>query len=64
MTEILLLQLAHRIVVAPDEMYFGTGSRISEQLEEAKALARLERLDSNPRARCEACEPALVGVGS
>jgi len=48
----------------PDEMYFGTGSHIPEQLEEAKAVARLERLDSNRRIRCEVCEPALVGVGS
>jgi len=48
----------------PDEMYFGTGSHIPDQLEEAKAVARLERLDSNRRARCHVCAPAPVGVGN
>ncbi len=31
----------------PDEVYFGTGSDVPDQLEAARAIARHERLDSN-----------------
>ena len=44
----------------PDEMYFGTGDNIPDQLEEMRATARHERLVWNRQASCEACDPRLV----
>ncbi len=46
----------------PDEMYFGTGDNIPDQLEELRATARHERLAWNRQASCEACDPRLVSV--
>jgi hypothetical protein len=39
----------------PDEMYFGTGEHVPEQLAAAKATARRRRLESNRVARCAVC---------
>jgi transposase InsO family protein len=46
----------------PDEMYFGTGENIPDQLEEMRATARHERLAWNRQASCEVCDPRLVSV--
>ncbi len=46
----------------PDEMYFGTGENIPDQLEEMRATARDERLAWNRQASCEVCDPRLVSV--
>ena len=46
----------------PDEMYFGTGDNIPDQLEEMRVTARHERLAWNRQASCQACDPGLVRV--
>ncbi len=40
----------------PDEMYFGTGDQVPEDLEIAKADARQERMEANRSTTCTACE--------
>ena len=44
----------------PDEIYFGRGDHVPEQLAEARRLARQARLETNRNLSCEACrtEPA------
>jgi len=42
----------------PDEMYFGTGDGVPEQLEAARKEARRRRLDENRARRCPACDAA------
>ena len=39
----------------PDEMFFGTGQSVEEQMAAGKAKARKERLEDNPSIRCEEC---------
>ena len=39
----------------PDEMYFGTGSEIPQQLAAAKVTARQARLTANRAQRCQSC---------
>jgi hypothetical protein len=39
----------------PDEMFFGTGSNVPEDLALAKSNARTARLDANRAASCERC---------
>ena len=39
----------------PDEMYFGTGAQVPDQLAERRARAREERLASNRAKRCAVC---------
>lgn len=41
----------------PDEIYYGHGHDIPEQLEVAKALARAARLKANRELSCVLCEP-------
>lgn len=41
----------------PDEIYYGRGQAIPEQLEVAKALARAARLKANRELSCMICEP-------
>jgi hypothetical protein len=41
----------------PDEMYFGTGAAIPEQLAVARRLARDARLDRNRSLHCRSCIP-------
>ena len=41
----------------PDEIYYGRGQGIPEQLEIAKALARAARLKANRELSCMSCEP-------
>ena len=40
----------------PDEMYFGTGGDVSDELENARKKARLKRMEENRRETCAACE--------
>ena len=42
----------------PDEMYFGTGEHIPDQLQEAAALAREQRIEANRNRQCELCRAA------
>jgi hypothetical protein len=46
----------------PDEMYFGTGNEIPQQLEDSGIAARESRLKSNRAQTCRTCE-ALVDIG-
>jgi transposase InsO family protein len=39
----------------PDEMYFGTGNHVAEQIEAGKQKAREERLEANRATDCDAC---------
>ncbi len=41
----------------PDEMYFGTGDRIPDELDAAKKVARQSRMDVNRTTSCLACRP-------
>ncbi len=41
----------------PDEMYFGTGDHIPDQLAAAKKCARQSRMDANRATTCPMCEP-------
>ena len=44
----------------PDEMYFGTGGHIPEQLEAARLAARQQRLRINQQMTCPQCHPLIV----
>jgi len=41
----------------PDEMYFGKGEGIPDDLESARGVARRRRLDRNRALSCAVCEP-------
>jgi transposase InsO family protein len=41
----------------PDEMYFGTGNDISNQLESSRKAARQSRLEVNRKRSCPTCKP-------
>ncbi len=41
----------------PDEMYFGTGNDIPNQLEAARKSARHSRMEVNRKTSCPTCEP-------
>lgn len=43
----------------PDEMYFGTGDKVPEELEVAKVAARAERMEVNRVRSCRRCDPLL-----
>ena len=45
----------------PDEMYFGTGGDIPQQLESSKIAARESRMKANRAQTCQACEE-LVSI--
>ncbi len=40
----------------PEEMYFGSGDHVPEELEAAKRAARQARLEENRAVSCETCE--------
>ncbi len=42
----------------PDEMYFGTGTSIPEELEAAKKAARQARMKLNRATSCPMCRPS------
>ena len=41
----------------PDELYFGTGGEIEEELAERRRQARAERVVANRAVSCATCEP-------
>ena len=43
----------------PDEMYFGTGDKVTEELQAAKVAARAERMKVNRVRSCRRCDPLL-----
>ena len=43
----------------PDEVYFGTGDEVPEELEAAKVAARAERMEVNRVRSCRRCDPLL-----
>jgi transposase InsO family protein len=45
----------------PDEMYFGTGGRIPDELEAKRGEARARRLSANRAASCAVCESLVMG---
>jgi putative transposase len=47
----------------PNEMYFGTGTHIPEELDAAKKAARQSRMEVNRAASCPTCQP-LVALAS
>jgi putative transposase len=46
----------------PDEMYFGTGGKVPDELEAARQLARQARAEANRKRTCSACEPVTVNL--
>ena len=42
----------------PNEMYFGTGGRIPDELEAAKKVARQSRMKLNRATSCPMCRPS------
>jgi putative transposase len=46
----------------PDEVYFGRGDHVPEQLAEARHLARQARLQTNRSMSCEACRTEPVSL--
>jgi len=47
----------------PDEMYFGTGSKIPKKLEASRIAARKSRMDANRAQTCPTCEE-IVSLSS
>jgi len=45
----------------PDEMYFGTGGPIPDELEAKREEARARRMAANRAAACAVCEPLVGG---
>jgi len=43
----------------PDEMYFGTGSKIPKKLEASRIAARKSRMEANRAQTCQVCEEAV-----
>lgn len=43
----------------PDEMYFGTGNAVPEELAAAKVEAGHERMEVNRALTCPVCDPDL-----
>ena len=44
----------------PDEMYFGTGDRIPEELDVTKKVARASRMEINRATSCPTCQPFVA----
>jgi hypothetical protein len=44
----------------PEEMYFGTGQQVPEQLEAARQAERRKRMETNRKMNCPQCEPLTV----
>ncbi len=47
----------------PDEMYFGTGMHVPEELDAAKKVARQSRMEVSRATLCTTCQP-LVALAS
>jgi len=48
----------------PDEMYFGTGDQVPDDLEVQRAAARKARMEANRSAACGVCEPGLTALAT
>ena len=46
----------------PDEMYFGTGNHVPDELAAARQAARQARAETNRKRTCSVCELATVSV--
>jgi hypothetical protein len=44
----------------PDEMYFGTGGNVPDELEASRKKARQARAEANRKRTCGACETLVV----
>ncbi len=47
----------------PDEMYFGTGDRVPDELDAAKKVARQSRMKLNRETSCPTCQPLVALAG-
>jgi putative transposase len=47
----------------PDEVYFGRGDHVPDQLADARRLTRQARLETNRKLSCEACRSPTTAVG-
>ena len=47
----------------PDEMYFGTGSKIPKKLEASRIAARHSRMEANRAQTCQVCEATVSIIG-
>jgi len=47
----------------PDEMYFGTGSKIPKKLEASRIAARHSRMEANRAQTCQVCEETVSMIG-
>ena len=48
----------------PDEIYFGRGDHVPEQLAEARRLARQARLEANRNVTCEECRAPATEISA
>jgi putative transposase len=46
----------------PDEMYFGTGSHVPDELEAARQEARRARAEANRKQTCRVCDQVTVSI--
>ncbi len=46
----------------PDEMYFGTGNHVPDELKAACQAARQARAETNRKRTCRVCEPVPVSL--
>ena len=46
----------------PDEMYFGTGMCIPEELDAARKIARQSRMEVNRATSCTMCQPSVLAA--
>ena len=47
----------------PDEMYFGNGAHIPDELDAAKKVARRSRMEVNRSTSCPTCQPLVALAG-
>lgn len=47
----------------PDEMYFGTGSKIPKKLEASRIAVRHSRMEANRAQTCQVCEETVSIIG-
>lgn len=46
----------------PDEIYYGTGDRVPDELDAAKKVARQSRMEVNRTTMCPVCRPLVALV--
>ncbi len=47
----------------PDEMYFGTGDRVPDELDASKKAARQSQMKLNRETSCPTCRPLVALAG-